>query len=396
MEKNKPEIRFKGFEEEWIPTILSECFHERIERSAEGELISVTIKQGVVRASDLDRIDNSSSDKSNYKVVEVGDIAYNSMRMWQGACGYSLYKGICSPAYTIVIPADGNDVVFFHYLFKRNNSLYLFRINSQGLTSDTWNLKYPAFSKLTFAIPKENEQQKIAKLLITIDKLISKLELKLEKLRHIKQSLLKQMFANVNGGGCAAPLIRFKNYNGEWQMKRAFDIFTPYYEKNHPELPVLSASQEFGMVIRNDIGFNIQHDHNNESGYKRVLPGQFVIHLRSFQGGFAHSEVEGITSPAYTVIEFKSAKNQYDKFWKYVLTSKTFIKNLETVTYGIRDGRSIGFDDFGTLMQAFPKKEEQKSIADFLILTDNYIRTNDKKLTKIRTMKQSLLQKMFA
>lgn len=200
MEKNKPEIRFKGFEEEWIPTILSECFHERIERSAEGELISVTIKQGVVRASDLDRIDNSSSDKSNYKVVEVGDIAYNSMRMWQGACGYSLYKGICSPAYTIVIPADGNDVVFFHYLFKRNNSLYLFRINSQGLTSDTWNLKYPAFSKLTFAIPKENEQQKIAKLLITIDKLISKLELKLEKLRHIKQSLLKQMFANVNGG----------------------------------------------------------------------------------------------------------------------------------------------------------------------------------------------------
>lgn len=101
MEKNKPEIRFKGFEEEWFSTILEKCFNERIERSADGELISVTIKQGVVKALDLDRIDNSSSDKSNYKVVEVGDIAYNSMRMWQGACGYSLYKGICSPAYTV-------------------------------------------------------------------------------------------------------------------------------------------------------------------------------------------------------------------------------------------------------------------------------------------------------
>lgn len=179
-------------------------------------------------------------------------------------------------------------------------------------------------------------------------------------------------------------------------MERASDIFTPFYEKNHPELPVLSASQEFGMVIRNDIGFNIQHDHSNESGYKRVLPGQFVIHLRSFQGGFAHSAVEGITSPAYTVMELKSSQNQYDKFWKYVLTSKTFIKRLETVTYGIRDGRSIGFDDFGTLTQIFPKKDEQKSIADFLIITDNYIRTNEKKLTKIRTMKQSLLHKMFA
>ncbi|MBR8785553.1 hypothetical protein IX308_001755 [Porphyromonas levii] len=196
--------------------------------------------------------------------------------------------------------------------------------------------------------------------------------------------------------GGNAPLIRFKNYNDEWKMKKAVDIFIPFEEKNYPELPVLSANQELGMVARSDIGFNVQHDHRNESGYKRVMPGQFVIHLRSFQGGFAHSEIEGITSPAYTIMGFKSSNEHYDRFWKYLLTSKDFIKSLETVTYGIRDGRSIGFKDFGMLVQTYPRREEQKQIAKLLTITDDYIKMNDAKLTKTRTMKQSLLQKMFA
>ena len=201
MKKKKPEIRFNGFEGEWVTTTLGECFLERVERSAEGELISVTISQGVVRASDLDRIDNSSNDKSNYKVVKVGDIAYNSMRMWQGACGYSLYKGICSPAYTVVIPQNNIDVVYCFYLFKRNETLQLFRVNSQGLTSDTWNLKYPAFSQIQCSFPSLSEQEKIGLFLTTLDKLIAKLEAKLDKLRKLKQALLEKMFANVNGGG---------------------------------------------------------------------------------------------------------------------------------------------------------------------------------------------------
>ena len=190
-----PEIRFKGFEGEWATTTLGECFLERIERSAEGELISVTISQGVVRASDLDRIDNSSNDKSNYKVVEVGDIAYNSMRMWQGACGYSLYKGICSPAYTVVIPQNNIDVVYCFYLFKRNETLQLFRVNSQGLTSDTWNLKYPAFSQIKCSFPPLSEQRQIGKYFTQIDTHFSKTSTKLTKLRNIKQSLLQKMFA---------------------------------------------------------------------------------------------------------------------------------------------------------------------------------------------------------
>ena len=89
-----------------------------------------------------------------------------------------------------------------------------------------------------------------------------------------------------------------------WEQRKAKTLFISYAEKGYPELPVLSATQDKGMVYRDDTGKNIFHDKNNEISYKRVQPGQFVIHLRSFQGGFAHSNILGITSPAYTIFGF--------------------------------------------------------------------------------------------
>ncbi|MCD8206657.1 MAG: restriction endonuclease subunit S, partial [Bacteroidales bacterium] len=86
-----PHLRFKGYIDAWKHRKLGECFGERQERSAEGELISVTISDGIKKFSELNRHDNSSEDKSHYKKVEPGDIAYNSMRMWQGASGWSDY-----------------------------------------------------------------------------------------------------------------------------------------------------------------------------------------------------------------------------------------------------------------------------------------------------------------
>lgn len=191
------------------------------------------------------------------------------------------------------------------------------------------------------------------------------------------------------------PEIRFKEFAEEWENTDASIIFKTYFDKNHPDLPVLSASQEYGMIIREDVGFKVQHNKENEAGYKRVLPGQFVIHLRSFQGGFAHSNVEGITSPAYTIIEFRDKSQQDDIFWKYVLTSKEFIKRLETVTYGIRDGRSISFEDFSELGFNVPDIKEQRKIGKTLTVIDTLIRKLEQKLEKLRNIKQSLLNQMF-
>lgn len=158
-----------------------------------------------------------------------------------------------------------------------------------------------------------------------------------------------------------------------WEQRKGGEIFLSVSDKGYPELPVLSASQELGMVYRDENGIDIHHNGSNEVTYKRVLPGQFVIHLRSFQGGFAYSDIEGITSPAYTVITFKNHLLHYALFWKQMFKSVTFIKRLETITYGIRDGRSISFSDFKGLNLCYPTYKEQKFIGDSLECTEQLI-----------------------
>ena len=182
------------FSHAWEQRKLGDLFSERIDRSGDGELISVTINSGVIKASELDRKDNSSKDKSNYKKVEIGDIAYNSMRMWQGASGRSPYAGILSPAYTVIVPKDGVDSSFFAYDFKRYKMIQLFQRNSQGLTSDTWNLKYPTLKTILVFSPSLDEQKAISKYFDALENLITLHQRKLSHLQQQKKALLQQMF----------------------------------------------------------------------------------------------------------------------------------------------------------------------------------------------------------
>ena len=191
------------------------------------------------------------------------------------------------------------------------------------------------------------------------------------------------------------PNIRFKGFTDPWEQRKAKNLFVSTADKGHPELPVLSATQDRGMIRRDENSINIYHDKKNEEGYKRVLPGQFVIHLRSFQGGFAHSAIEGITSPAYTVFGFSEPEKHNPNYWKYVFTSKEFIRRLETVTYGIRDGRSISYDEFLTMDFVYPTQDEQTKIANYLDTLDNLITLHQRKYNKLLNVKKSMLEKMF-
>jgi type I restriction enzyme S subunit len=173
---------------------------------------------------------------------------------------------------------------------------------------------------------------------------------------------------NGTGGGSgrgwrmpAAPYATEARSCASWPMKSmAGEIFEMMDDRGHPELPVLSATQDFGMIRRDDSGRYVGHDASNEVGYKRVIPGSFVVHLRSFQGEFALSPIEGITSSAYTVLTARYPSSQSDRFWKHWFMSPRFIHDLGTVTYGIRDGRSINAEEYMDTLQAYPSFEEQK------------------------------------
>ena len=123
--------------------------------------------------------------------------------------------------------------------------------------------------------------------------------------------------------------------------------------------------------------------------------GNFVVHLRSFQGGFSYSNKIGIASPAYTIFEFKDNIKYDSIFWKEKFKSYNFIQLLKKVTYGVRDGRSISFSDFLSLYLTFPDIEIQKKIGKCFKALDNQISDQQCIIQQLKQLKQFLLQNMF-
>ena len=160
------------------------------------ELLSVTMNDGVMPRSEIEGKDNSSEGKSNYKVVLTGDMVYNSMRMWQGANGISPCDGIVSPAYTVLMPKIPISNGYFAALFKSPNLINEFRKNSQGMTSDTWNLKYPQIETIKVNIPALPEQERIADMLGTLEKRISKQALLVDSLKKYKRGVVSAILSH--------------------------------------------------------------------------------------------------------------------------------------------------------------------------------------------------------
>lgn len=173
---------------------LGELFKNRKEANyCDLELLSVCDGLGIVPRFQLNAKDNSNEDKSKYLKVCVGDLAYNTMRMWQGRCGVSAYEGIVSPAYTVCIPKDNIDVDYMFYLFKTSHMIHDFWRYSQGIVDDTLNLKFNNFEVIKVWIPDKETQTKIAKLLKSYDEEIQLLNSKLEKLKEQKKGLMQKL-----------------------------------------------------------------------------------------------------------------------------------------------------------------------------------------------------------
>lgn len=185
--------RLFGFQKPWSEFHLGELFKERSERASDHlPLLSITSGEGVIPRSE-GRKDTSSEDKSNYLRICPGDIGYNTMRMWQGVSALSSLEGIVSPAYTICTPKKSVDGEFMAYLFKLPRVVNLFYRHSQGLTSDTWNLKYQHFQKIKVTIPEIEEQRAIAAILKAIDKEIDLLKKQAEAYRRQKRGLMQKL-----------------------------------------------------------------------------------------------------------------------------------------------------------------------------------------------------------
>lgn len=186
--------RLKGFVQEWQELHLGDLFLERNETNyCNLPLLSITWDRGVILQSNSDKKDTSNEDKSKYKRICIGDIGYNTMRMWQGRSALSTMEGIVSPAYTIVVPKKKQYSPFYAFLFKVPSVIHKFFRNSQGLVDDTLNCKYKDFSIVKIKVPGFDEQVAIAQALTQLSEEIKLQEKRLELLQEQKKGLMQKL-----------------------------------------------------------------------------------------------------------------------------------------------------------------------------------------------------------
>ena len=400
--KNKPAIRFKEFTDAWEQRKLGDCFTERCESMPDGELISVTINDGIKKFSELGRHDNSNDDKSKYKKVCAGDIAYNSMRMWQGASGCSPYEGIVSPAYTVLTPNSGINSKCMAYQFKLPATIHTFKINSQGITSDNWNLKFPALSEIEIYVsPYEQEQAKIAAYFANLDHLITLHQRKYDKLQVLKKAMLEKMFPK---NGSSVPEIRFKGFTDAWEQRKLEDYLTVSAEKNTDNLytkkDVLSVSGDFGVV--NQIEFQGRSFAGaSVSNYGVVHTGDVVYTkspLKANPYGIikANKGKPGIVSVLYGVYHTRENANAdfIQMYFEQDARLNNYLRPL--VNKGAKNTLLISDTDAleGEVCLA-PTFDEQKAIGQFFDSLDNLITLHQRELEKLQNIKKSMLEKMF-
>ncbi|WP_029185335.1 restriction endonuclease subunit S [Streptococcus suis] len=397
-----PRLRFPGFTDTWKQRKLGEYFVERLECSAEGELLSVTISDGVRRFSELGRKDNSSEDKTKYKVLKQGDIVYNSMRMWQGASGYSIYDGIVSPAYTVLIPTYLSYALFFSYLFKRSSSLQIFQVNSQGLTSDTWNLKYKPFSNIVFPAPTLPEQEAIGSFFSDLDQLITLHQRKLDDVKELKKALLQKMFPKGNGNDF--PELRFPEFTDAWKQRKFSDLaevrrgltYSPSAIRSHGVRVLRSSNiNEDTFVFGEDDVFV------DKSVVKIPLVEEGDILITSANGSSRlvgkHSIIKGLPSNSAIHGGFMLlASSKVPCFLNAFMSSTWYHKFIGLYVAGGNGAiGNLNKSDLDEQIVLVPTLPEQEAIGSFFSDLDQLITLHQRQLDHLKLLKKALLQQMF-
>ena len=155
------------------------------------------------------------------------------------------------------------------------------------------------------------------------------------------------------------------------------EVFKEYSEKGHTELPTLTIIQGGGTVKREDSDRNLMYDETNLSNYKMVRKDDFIVHLRSFEGGLEKASLDGIISPAYHTFHSDEADSRF--YYPY-FRSFEFIKHkLVPHVYGIRDGRSIDIEGMKSIEIPYTSLSEQRKIGDYLELLDHLITLHQRK-----------------
>lgn len=381
---------------------------KRNEPKNPGEQIVLSLYRelGVVPKDSLDDNHNvTSEDTSNYKYVRIGDFVINKMKAWQGSVAVSDYEGIVSPAYFIY---NFTDTVFykkyFHYLLR---SCYKdeFRRLSGGIREGQWDLPAEALNNTPVLIPTLSEQQTIACFLdrksAECDALVTDIQSQIEALEEYKRSVITEA---VTKG--LDPDVEMRDSGVQWigMIPKHWKVDNPKWhfvqrkDRATKGLTQLTASQKYGVVTQEEYmeitGAKVVTVEKDFDILKLVCPGDFIIHMRSFQGGLEYSEKYGSISSAYVMLIPQKTILE-PRFYKWFFKSPVYIDALSSTSNLIRDGQAMRYANFIQLPIPLMPKEEQQQIADYLdskcAEIDSIIAEKKQQIETIEEYKKSLI-----
>ena len=390
--EKRPKLRFPGFDEPYVLHRIGDIYAERSERwAADMELLSVTMNGGVMQRSEIEGKDNSSEDKSNYKVVRKGDMVYNSMRMWQGANGVSPYDGIVSPAYTVLTAKRPICNEYFAALFKNYKLINEFKKNSQGMTSDTWNLKYPQIKTIKVYLPRVTEQEKVASLLVTLDKRIAAQATLVEQLKKYKRGVIQRVFSGRKGNG--------KDHYPTWEVSSFGEFFTEQIIKtsNSPDTPLVSLTVEDGITPKTERYYREFLITKEGDNYKAIKPGWFAYNpMNAHLGAIAanHLGYTAAVSGYYNI--FSVNETDTISFWEEYLTSYPMLIHYKLIATGsLIEKQRVHYSQFVGIRRCLPSVEEQKHLSKLFEAVNRKIANAESMERQLVRMRVSLLQQLF-
>ena len=269
---------------------------------------------------------------------------------------------------------------------------------SSGLAESQTNISQKILLNTKILFPTLPEQKKIAAFLSAVDKKIQQLTKKKALLAEYKKGIMQQLFSGELRfkPDTSTPLsARNENSYPDWKWVGGDELFDSISDKKHnSDLPILAITQDQGAIPRELINYKMTVTEKSVASYKVVQIGDFVISLRTFQGGIEFSDYHGICSPAYIIL--RPSSDSVDRvFYKFYLKTSNYIKQLQKNLEGIRDGKMISYKYFSEIKIPFPSFQEQQKIASYLSSIDAKIESVNKQITQTQSFKKGLLQKMF-
>lgn len=307
-----------------------------------------------------------------YQGIRKGDLVIHQMDAFAGSTGISDSDGKATPVYSVCTPKSDEFLSPYYAKVIRNMGLNGF-IQSlyRGIRERSSDFRYETFGRQILPLPPRAEQENIIKFIesktLNIDTYVAERERELQLLNELKESEI----ANVITRGLDPNVKMKESQNGfigtipaHWQERKIKYCFTERSEKNHPDEPVLCATQSQGVIPQSMYQNRVVVVNKGFEGLKFVKVGDFVISLRSFEGGIEYAYYQGIISAAYTVLT--PIEDSHADYFKLLFKSQPFIQLLQTCVTGIREGQNINYEMLGRKFIPIPPYEEQKAIVAYI------------------------------